>query len=75
MIFFYNEFIEWSAVNNRGTVAFKKTQENILSLVKFIKDKYNNPEFMRIVDVFENAMSKLPPKHVVMETMRMSISE
>ena len=75
MIFFYNDFIEWSAVNNRGTVAFKKTQENILSLVKFIKDKHNNPEFMRIVDVFENAMSKLPPKHMVMETMRMSISE
>jgi hypothetical protein len=35
-LFFYNDFIEWTAEHNDGTLQFKQTQSNVLSLVQFI---------------------------------------
>jgi hypothetical protein len=73
-IFFYNEFIEWTTENNDGTITFKKTQENILSLVGFIRDRCREPQFMQTINIFEKAVPTLQKGHA-METMQMSISE
>jgi hypothetical protein len=71
-IFFYDEFIEWTTVNNRGTISFKKTQRNVLSLVEFIKTHCKNDEFMRVIDSIQK---KAVPDGPEMQTLRMSISE
>lgn len=73
-IFFYNEFIDWTTINNRGTLTFKKTQQNVLSLVDFIKSRYKNDEYLRTIDVLEKMINILPDGPE-MKTLRMSISE
>ena len=57
-----------------GTITFKKTQSNIMSLVRFIKERCTNEDFTTSIAVFERAIAKLPNSHMAMETMRMSIS-
>jgi hypothetical protein len=74
LIFFYNDFIEWCAENNRGSITFRKTQQNILSLVKFVKERYKYPEYLTTVNVLEKMVPHLP-SGIELETMRMSISE
>jgi hypothetical protein len=73
-IYFYNEFIEWTTNNNRGTLTFKKTQQNVLSLVEFIKSRYKNNEYLRTIYVLEKMIDNLPDGDA-MKTLRMSISE
>jgi hypothetical protein len=73
-IFFYNDFIEWTSQNNNGSITFKKTETNILSLVGLIKSRCRNPDFLKTIDILEKGIQHLQ-KSTVMETMRMSINE
>ena len=73
-IFFYNDFIEWTSHNNHGSITFKKTQANILSLVGLIKSRCRNPNFLKTIDVLEKGIQHLQ-KSPAMETMRMTINE
>jgi hypothetical protein len=76
MIFFYDDFIEWCIENNGGSVSFNKTPENIKSLVSFIKERFENPEYLKYIDEFERWFSSNGHKESVeMETLRMSISD
>ena len=72
-LFFYNDFIEWTAEHNDGTLKFKKTQTNVLLLVQFIREHCRKREFMRIINVLESIMDRLP-NGPEMQTMRMSIT-
>ena len=73
-IFFYNEFIEWTSHNNHGSITFKKTQANILSLVGFIRARCRNPQFLQTINIVETSIHTLK-KGKATETMRMSINE
>jgi hypothetical protein len=79
IMFYYNDFIEWCIHNNNSSIQFTKTQENIDRLFEFIKSKYNSPEYLRTIEIFENWLSKKENQNgnrkMELETMRMSISE
>jgi len=74
-MFFYNDFIEWCARQNKGTIYFKKTQSNILSLVDFIKDKYNDPRYIDIINKLEQWFSTTNYNGFEMKSLRMSIHD
>jgi len=78
---FYNDFIEFTIINNRGSLNFKKTQNSINKLCDFIKDRYNSKEYLKFVDIIEKWFLDIHKKKwrnnnneiSVMETMRMSV--
>jgi len=72
-MFFYSDFIEWCSRRNKGTIAFFKTQNNILSLVDFIKRKHNDPDYIMAIKILEHWFSTTKYKGPLMETMRMTI--
>lgn len=72
-MFFYPDFIEWCVRKNKGTIAFLKTQPNILSLVDFINRKHNNPGFITAIETLEQWFSTTKYKGPLMDTMRMTI--
>jgi hypothetical protein len=75
MMFFY-DFIGWCVENNRGSIAFNKTPENIKSLVSFIRGRFDNPEYLKSIDEFEGWFSQNGHKEGrEMETLRMSVSD
>jgi hypothetical protein len=75
MMFFHDDFIRWTIENNGHSIAFKQNPENIKSLVSFIRDRYNNPEYLTAINDFEEWFSKSNKKTNEMKTLRMSISE
>ena len=76
MMFFYDDFIEWSIDNNRGSIEFNKTPENIKSLVSFIKERVENPEYLKSIDEYEGWFSHNGHKEGrEMETLRMSVND
>jgi hypothetical protein len=76
MMFFYDDFIGWCFENNRDSISFNKTPENIKSLVSFIEEYFNNPEYLKSIDEFERWFSTNRHKEAdEMETLRMSVSE
>lgn len=72
-LFFCNDFIEWCAHKNKGTIAFKKTPLNIISLANFVKSKYDHPTYLYTIREMEKWFSKKENKGFEMGTMRMSI--
>ena len=74
-LFFCNDFVEWCALKNKGTIAFKKTPLNIVSLVDFIKSKYKDPAYLHTIKQMEEWMTKTNEKGFEMTTMRMSAHE
>ena len=76
VLFYYNDFIEWSSVHNRGTIQFKKIQGTILKFVEFIKQKYNLPDYLESVRIMEEWFSnKIDIDEFIQTTLRMSVSE
>jgi len=71
-MFFYTDFIDWCVRKNKGTIVFKKTEKNILSLVDFIQSKHNDPAYIRSIQIMENWFSTTKYKGPEMETMRMT---
>lgn len=72
-MFSFNEFIEWTTMKNKGTIAFKKTPVNILSLVEFIRARYNDPIYMDAITKMEQWFSQNEYKGPEMDTMRMTV--
>jgi hypothetical protein len=72
-IFFCNDFIEWCAMKNKGTIAFKKTPQNIIELVNFVRTKYQDPEYVKAIEELERWFSQTKYKGFEMDTLRMTI--
>jgi hypothetical protein len=72
-MFSVNDFIEWCAIKNKGTIAFKKTPNNIVTLVHFIGTKYREPVYVKTIEEIERWFSKSHPTGFEMETLRMSL--
>ena len=76
VLFYYNDFIEWCSVHNRGTIQFKKMPGTILKFVEFIKQKYNLPDYLESVRIIEEWFSNNGDiDEFIQTTLRMSVSE
>jgi hypothetical protein len=72
MLFHCNDFIEWCAHKNKGTIAFKRLASNVLSLVDFVRKNHKDSEYTEALESMENWVSNSRYKGPEMETMRMT---
>lgn len=72
-MFSYNDFIEWCSIRNKGTVNFKKTNINIISLVKFIEERYDNRKYVKYIKNVEQWFSENKDEIYEFKTLRMSL--
>lgn len=49
----FGEFIEWCAVNNRGSLNFRKTASNVESYANFIGNRYKSHRLLEILQFME----------------------
>jgi hypothetical protein len=73
LIFFYDDFLDWCTTHNENTICFKKTHENIISLLQFIELKCRNPWFLKSIQFVSRKIREMSADHV--RTLRMSINE
>jgi len=59
------EFIEWTSINNKGSLNFQKTKSNIDSFIHFIKERYKHEEFLEAMKFTENYYSLMKRKKMV----------
>jgi hypothetical protein len=74
VLFYMNDFISWIKTNNRGSISFVKTQENIDHFCVFFREHYidYNNNLLDIENIFENIKNN---KTMELETMRMTLHE
>jgi hypothetical protein len=73
-MFSVNDFIEWCAKKNKGTIVFKKTPNNLMSLVDFIKTNHREPVYLQSIEEIERWFSKSrSDKGFEIDTLRMSV--
>jgi len=60
-------------MKNKGTIAFKKTPQNIIELVNFVRTKYQDPEYIKAIEELEGWFSQTKYKGVEMDTLRMTV--
>ena len=72
LLFHCNDFIEWCAHKNKGTIAFKRIPANVLSLVDFVRKNHKESEYTMALESFENWVSNTQYKGPEMTTMRMT---
>ena len=78
MMFNINKYIEWNIVNNGGSLVFIKTQTNMEKYCLFVKEYYNNPEFIEYIENLEQWFSKNKNKNgreLEFQTLRMALME
>ena len=79
------EFIEWTSMNNKGSLNFPKTKGSIHSFVHFIKERYKNDDYLKAMKFTENYYSLMKRKKMMggfptddfdlLENLRMSMFE
>lgn len=57
-----DEFIEWNAFTNKGSLNMNKSQEKIDSLIEFINQKYMNTDFLQSIYFMEKYYNNLLKK-------------
>lgn len=80
LMFYCNDFIEWCYVNNKKSIQFTKTQNNVNNFFEFIKSKYKSDEYMNSMSIFENwfllsNQKNENQKSFILNTLRMSVFE
>ena len=80
LLFFSNEFIEWTMINNRGSFNFQKTPGNIDSYIQFIKKYAKHPKYVKTMKKIEERLNISKQKSVFqnepgLNTLRMTIHE
>lgn len=69
LLFNMNDFLKWNKIHNK-TIDFETTNENLLSFVDFIKEKYQSTKFIDYISLVENIKSSQ-----INASMRMSLYE
>jgi hypothetical protein len=72
LLFHCNDFIEWCANKNKGTIAFKRIPANVLSLVDLVRKNHKESEYISALESFENWVSNSRYNGPEMLTMRMT---
>ena len=69
-----DDFLDWCVEKNRGSLFFKKTQSNIVSLIQFIREHHQSSELLRMIDITEKWMdTHKSHNNWIMNTMRMTV--
>jgi hypothetical protein len=76
------EFIEWTTVSNKGSLNFRNTESNIHSFINFIKERYNNENYLNLLEFIEKYYVSIKKKRIgasenidILQNLRMSIFE
>jgi hypothetical protein len=80
LLFFSNEFLEWTMINNRGSFNFHKTPDNIDSYIQFIKKYAKHPRYVKTMKKIEECLNISKQKSTFknepgLKTLRMTIHE
>jgi len=80
MMFCLNDYIEWVVNHNGATLNFNKApnmvDKNLDEYCGFVREHYQSPEFVRILDEIDVWFSKIKKyNHVELQTLRMSLHE
>jgi hypothetical protein len=74
-MFYLNDFLEWCIENNNNSLDFNKTNENIKQYCIFIKEHYNEKEFLNIINIIEEWFLINNKCNNECNTMRMTLFE
>jgi hypothetical protein len=81
LLFHINDFIEWINKNNKGSLSFTKTLENINNYCMFFENFHKKDEYVNIIGKVENEFDKMKKESkkenikIVLETLRMTMME
>ena len=76
LLFFANDFIEWTMIQNRGSFDFRKTKTNVNSFVRFIAQHSKSPKYCAIMKMVNDNFQEIKHLDVVgNKTMRMTLFE
>jgi hypothetical protein len=81
LLFFSNEFIEWTMIHNRGSFNFQKTSQNIQAYIQFIQKHSKNAKYGKIMKMVEDCLANSKTHRargaapVGETTMRMTLHE
>jgi hypothetical protein len=79
LIFFANDFAEWTMIHNRGSFNFQKTQQNVDAYIGFVQKHSKNPKYTKTMKMIEECLnnSQRPDlkNEPALNTMRMTLHE
>ena len=81
LLFYMNDFVDWINKNNKGSLSFTKTVENINNYCMFFENFHKTPEYTGIIKLVENEFRKIQKSktkddlRTEMETLRMTLFE
>ena len=74
-MFVMNDFIEWCAQNNKGSLSFTKNDVTVHSFCSFVREHYTDSDFLYGLDIVEKWWRKPHKKNNVINTLRMTVFE
>jgi hypothetical protein len=82
MMFYVDDYVEWCAGHNHWSLNFDKKQKsnNLIEYCGFIREHYNNVDFLYNIDtiekrVFKNKSTSKRVSNDIMQTLRMTVFE
>lgn len=80
LLFFINDFVEWTMIHNRGSFNFQKTQQNVDAYIRFIQKHSKNPKYTKTMKMVELCLNNSEQTSVFknesgLNTMRMTLHE
>jgi len=80
LLFFSNEFIEWTMIHNRGSFNFQKTSQNVDAYIQFIQKHSKNAKYIKTMKMVEECLARsktnsLGEPSMSETTMRMTLHE
>uniref|UniRef100_A0A6C0EST8 Uncharacterized protein n=1 Tax=viral metagenome TaxID=1070528 RepID=A0A6C0EST8_9ZZZZ len=78
LLFHINDFVDWINKNNKGSLSFKKTVENINNYCMFFENFHKTPEYIDVIQIVENDFRKIKNNTDLrreLETLRMTVFE
>jgi hypothetical protein len=73
-----NDFVKWINKNNKGSLSFTKTMENINNYCMFFENFYKNHEYINVIEIIEKEYQKIKNNKnftTELETLRMTVFE
>jgi len=53
-----SEYIEWTSVNNKGTLRFLKTEHSLKSYIGLLRDCYKTPKYIDSMKLAEKTLNQ-----------------
>jgi hypothetical protein len=80
LLFFANDFTQWTMIHNRGSFNFQKTQQNVDAYIGFIQKHAINAKYTKTMKMVEECLNNSKQKSVLknepaLNTMRMTLHE